>query len=72
MPVLTKVRRAVVGPVIAAVTALICTAILYVTYFDRENDVQRGGITMITQAAVDRAGATAVPTESTAQPARSN
>lgn len=62
MPVLPKVRRGVVGPVIAAVIAVTCTAILYVMYFGPDSDVQGGRINMISQAAVDRAGATALPT----------
>ena len=69
MPALSKDRRGAVGPVIVAVIAVIGTVTLYFMDFGPKNDVQRGHINMITQAAVDRAWATALPTEPTA-PAR--
>jgi hypothetical protein len=59
-----------VGLTVAAVIAVIGIATLYFMNFGPKNDVQRGRINMVTQAAVDRAGATALPTEPAAQPTR--
>jgi len=55
----------------AAVIAVVGAVTLYLMDFGPKNEVQRGAINMITAASVDRAGATALPTRPTTQPAAS-
>lgn len=56
---------------VAAVIAVIGAVTLYLMDFGPKNEVQSGAINMITAASVDRAGATALPTKPTTQPAAS-
>ena len=48
---------------IAVVTAVVSSATLFFMEFIPNNDVERHGVSMITAAVVERAGATALPTE---------
>jgi hypothetical protein len=56
-------KRTIVPIAIAAIVAITCTAILFVTDFGGPaQGAKDGGITMITASVVNQAGATAVPT----------
>ena len=58
-------------PIIAAfAVALAGTAAMFLIEFSPGNDVGRNGISMITAASADRAGATARPTAGNVDPAR--
>ena len=66
----SKDRRGNLVPVMAAaVIAVVGTAALFFMDFGPNNEVKRNGISMITTAVVDRAGATALPTEPAAHAA---
>jgi hypothetical protein len=67
----SKDNREAFGPVRAAIViAVVGAATLFFTVFAPKNDIQHGDNNMITAAAIGRAGATALPTEPTAQPTR--
>ena len=55
-------RGAMVPVAIAVVVAVLGTAAIFVLEIGVKNDVAGNGISMITSAAADRAGATARPT----------
>ena len=58
-----RTELAELGPVaIAVAIALVGTAAVFLMDFGPETRVQHDGITMVTAAAVERAGATVVPT----------
>jgi hypothetical protein len=61
-------RRELLPMAVAAAIALSGSLTLFLMDFGPNNDVQRGGLSMITAAVVDRAGATASPTQPTVQP----
>ena len=52
---------------IAVVTAVVSSATLFFMEFISNNDFERHGVSMITTAVVERAGATALPTEPPAE-----
>jgi len=62
------VDRALVPVAATLIVAVVGTVVLFRMDFGAKNDVQRGAINMITAAAVDRAGATAVQTEQPSRP----
>jgi hypothetical protein len=68
-----KHRRGEVVPmVVAAVIAAVGIASLVFMEIGLKGDIQRHGIGMITTAVVDRAGATALPSDPKIQPAIQN
>ena len=60
--------RAFIPITAALVVAIIGVVVLFRMDFGPKNGVQSGAINMITAATVDRAGATAAPTERQVQP----
>ena len=62
------VDRAFIPVTAALVVAIVGAVVLYRMDFGPKNGVQSGAINMITAATVDRAGATAAPTERQVQP----
>ena len=56
-------RGAVIPVVMAVMIAVAGTAAMFLVEFRSNGDVARNGISMITAASADRAGATAHPTE---------
>jgi len=64
-----KNRRAdLVSVTVAAVIAVVGTAILLFMDFAPNNEVQPAGISMIAASVAERAGAIALPTDATTQP----
>jgi hypothetical protein len=64
-------RRGTMIPVIAALAvALAGTAAMFLIEFSPGNDVEHNGISMITAASADKAGATAHPTADNVDPAK--
>ena len=55
-------RGAVVPFTIAVIVAVLGTAALFLMEFGSRNEVAGNGISMVTAASVDRAGATVIPT----------
>ncbi len=65
----SKNRRADLLPVtVAAVIAVVGTAILLFMNFAPDNEVKPDGISMIAASVAERAGAIALPTDTTTQP----
>ena len=65
----SKSRRADLVPVtVAAVIAVVGTAILLFMDFAPDNEVQPAGISMIAASVAERAGAIALPTDTATQP----
>lgn len=62
------VDRSFIPITAALVVAIVGAVVLYRMDFGAKNGVQPGALNMITAATVDRAGATAAPTERQAQP----
>jgi hypothetical protein len=63
MPIPRKNTRGSLIPfVVAVVVAVLGTAALFVLEFGTKDEVAGDGISMVTSAAADRAGATALPT----------
>ena len=63
-------RRAALSATLAVAVALICMATLWLIDFNSKSGVHHSKINMITQAVLDRAGATALPTEKSQPPRR--
>jgi len=55
-------------PIAALIIAIIGAVVLFRMDFGPKNEVQRGALNMITETAVDRAGATTMPTEPRTRP----
>jgi hypothetical protein len=55
-------REAFVPFAIAVIVAVLGTAALFLMEFGSRNEVAGNGISMVTAASVDRAGATVIPT----------
>ena len=69
----SKHRRGDFVPMaVAAVIAAVGIASLVFMEIGPKGDVQRNGISMITTAVVDKAGATALPSDPKIQPAKQN
>ncbi len=67
-----KNRRDLVAMAAAVVVAVVGIAALVFMEAGLKDDVQRNSISMITTAVVDRAGATALPSDPKLQPAIQN
>ena len=67
-----KNRRDLVSMAAAAVVAVVGIAVLVFMEVGLKDDVERNSISMITTAVVDRAGATARPSDPKLQPAMQN
>jgi hypothetical protein len=55
-------RGSLIPFVVAVVVAVLGTTAFFVLEFGSRDEIARDGISMVTSAAADRAGATAVPT----------